>query len=430
MSTASRDKDGDVRMEDGNEPSRDADGAQQTDYDRHNSRMMDAYPRVSARNMLSAVDAENQKRAEDLKERRARHKRSFEEAIRAAEGEREANAEPPEPNIHDEIPIGPLGLEEQDDEAFNRLCETFDHLNMMTVLAARLVRNCEREARQNRVVPFLQLLVEGRAALNQESGGELKMSEGEARYLRMSAALDEIARVAHLRKEHAQQTFITEFQIACAPLIYRNDWETNKVNFMTKNRLSRIDRMVLCMAPRRFGKTWAIAWFCLAVIWVLEQINIAIFSQNLRTSAAICQTLHQWLFRLPGGQERSCSDAKTRVAVITEEALGQCRMHKDKTKHPSRSSITALPCTVNGMAGLLVYTPLPSLPSLFSRPTPPLPLPHDDLTRTHTHTRTRAPMRGQRPISCAGQYDTRLKTYRLVAIHPRLFVIQPSVRTI
>ncbi len=64
------------------------------------------------------------------------------------------------------------------------------------------------------------------------------MSEAEAHYLRISAAHNEIARVARLRKMHAQHKFIREFQIACAPLIYRNDWESNKVNFMTKNRVA------------------------------------------------------------------------------------------------------------------------------------------------------------------------------------------------
>jgi len=323
------------------------------ELDRHTSQLEAAYPRVSASNMLNAIDAENKRRQEELAERKARHKRSFEEAFQKqqhqhAEDDEKKRNDPMEPNLNREIPIGPLGMEETDDDAFNRLCESFDHLSMLTVLTARLVRNCEREARQNRVVPTLQAMLEGRAAFGAAGDGESKMSEGEIRYMQVSGMLDEIARVARLRREHAQQTFITEFQIACAPLIYGDDWETNKVNFMTKHRLSRIDRMVLCMAPRRFGKTWAIAWFCLAFIMVVQQKNIAIFSQNQRTSAAICQTLHQWLFRIPGGHERSCSDAKTRVAVITEEALSECRMKTDKTKHPSRSSITALPCSVNG----------------------------------------------------------------------------------
>lgn len=335
------------------------------EYERHQTRLLAAYPRVSAHNMLTAIDAENKKREDEAKERKDRQKRSFEEAFKSAaaaaatgevksDSKSEAEGPPPSqpPNIGHEIPIGPLGLEEQDDDAFNRLCENYDHLSMMTVLTARLVRNCEREARQNRIVPLLQIMLEGRASMN----GDSKISQGEARYMRVSAMLDEIARVARLRREHAQQTFITEFQIACAPLIYGDDWETEKVNFMSLKKLSRIDRMVLCMAPRRFGKTWAIAWFCLAFILVVEQKKIAIFSQNQRTSAAICETLHQWLFCIPGGPVRSCSDAKTRVSVISEEALSECRMQKDKTKHPSRSSITALPCSVNGR---YIHTSLP-----------------------------------------------------------------------
>lgn len=360
---------------DGEDKKRDAEEEDEGDYvplderseaERHQQRLLAAYPRVSARNMLNIIDEENRRRASEDKARRDQAKRRFAEAFQSSAA---ASAPGPVPDPSGELRTGPMGVEGDDDDAFNRLCESFDHLRLMTVLTARLVRHYEREAAQNRIVPNLQQIMEAATMAGQ---GDEKMSPGEIRYMGVEAMLDEVARVAHLRREHAQQTFITEFRIACAPLIYGDDWETHKLRFMAKNKLTRIDRMVLCMAPRRFGKTWAIAWYCLAFIMVVEKMRIAIFSQNQRTSAAICETLHQWLFRLPGGRDRSCSDAKTRVSVITDEALSECRMQKDKTKHPSKSTITALPCSVNGIvarppAATPHTTPLSTLPALSLR---------------------------------------------------------------
>lgn len=349
MSSPCDDKEGSGGEEDAKE---DVPMDERSEAERHQQRLLAAYPRVSARNMLNTIDEENRRRASEDKARRDQAKRRFAEAFQAAPR--------PVPDPDGELRTGPMGVEGDDDDAFNRLCESFDHLRLMTVLAARLVRHYEREAAQNRIVPNLQQIMEAATMAGQ---GDEKMSPGEIRYMGVEAMLDEVARVAHLRREHAQQTFITEFRIACAPLIYGDDWETHKLRFMAKNKLTRIDRMVLCMAPRRFGKTWAIAWYCLAFIMVVEKMRIAIFSQNQRTSAAICETLHQWLFRLPGGRDRSCSDAKTRVSVITDEALSECRMQKDKTKHPSKSTITALPCSVNGTV----------CPLTRCDPTPPVP---------------------------------------------------------
>lgn len=303
------------------------------DYERKRS---EAYAHVSARSVLESIDSDGKRRADAIQKQRDYAKRAFEEAMGA--------------NPDHELRTGePFA----DDDEFNDLCKHLDHLSMLNVLAYRLARHYRRATRNNRITSNIEAIL---ARVDEATKADSTVSLGELRYKGVAEMMNEIARIGHLKREQAQMTFLHEFQIACAPLAYGADWETHKLRFMIKWKLSRIDRMVLCMAPRRFGKTWAVAWFCLAFMLVVPGIRIAIFSQNQRTSASICEQLHQWLFCLPGGKDRSCSDSKTKVSVISEAAVAECRQARDKVKHPSKSTTLALPTTANG-----TYTPLPPL---------------------------------------------------------------------
>ncbi len=177
--------------------------------------------------------------------------------------------------------------------------------------------------------------------------------DGERRFKKLKETIDMIFQISGLRKEASTMMFIETFMNASAHLVYGEaDWETHKAKFFRKNRMTRLARMVCIVAPRRFGKTIAIAIFALAMVLTVPSLPIAIFSTNQRTAQWITKQCARWLSQFPRGNERTCTVSTNLIAVISEEAISECRTASERRNHPSISQIIPMPGTVDGSRGI------------------------------------------------------------------------------
>lgn len=78
-----------------------------------------------------------------------------------------------------------------------------------------------------------------------------------------------------------QIQFHEAFLQACLPKIYGSDWDLHSLRVMREFDIKRIRYEVLAMTPRRWGKTWSVATFVLALLLNVPGIKICIFRYNL-----------------------------------------------------------------------------------------------------------------------------------------------------
>lgn len=106
-----------------------------------------------------------------------------------------------------------------------------------------------------------------------------------------------------------QKWFHRAFVAAILPLMYDRDWDQNQMRVMTQMQITQIHTEVMCMCPRRWGKTWALAMFVAAVSYVMPGITIAVFTTGARTGNAFKDKVRMFLRDLPDGLARVVKDS-------------------------------------------------------------------------------------------------------------------------
>ena len=174
------------------------------------------------------------------------------------------------------------------------------------------------------------------------------VSLGWARYNELQTVIRKVCAANGIRLEPLQTKFVEEFAIACAPLLFGTDWETEKDKFFRKYKIVKHRRFVLALTPRRFGKTWSICIFTLAILIVIPKIQIAVISQNLRTSVALVEMMKGFLHRLPDYKMRLARITQTQIEVIPalENIKGMSASQKEQ--YPDKATIVACPSTADG----------------------------------------------------------------------------------
>jgi hypothetical protein len=187
------------------------------------------------------------------------------------------------------------------------------------------------------------------------------MCAGEIRYLAVHRMYRHLAKISKFVLEPTQKEFIEEFIASCAPLIYGDDWNTNSAQWRKTYKRAKVHYQVMCLTPRRFGKTTSVVLFVTALALVVPNIKIIILSQNERTSKLLlgeCQKLIT-LFQQndPAQQDRvGISNNKEITIVPEEEARGSTKT--SRKNNPNASSIKAFPSTGDGT---FVFLPPPSI---------------------------------------------------------------------
>lgn len=171
---------------------------------------------------------------------------------------------------------------------------------------------------------------------------------GEARYRHVLNTMEEITQASDFTLESAQRTFVTEYLKSCAPLVFGKEWKNCALKFLQKNKMSKIHYQVMALTPRRFGKTWSICVFVLALILCVPRLKVIIISQNRRTSVALLKIMKTFLHRMPNGAKRIATESTEKIEILPEEDADKNLTLNQKREHTSVSSVTALPSTIDG----------------------------------------------------------------------------------
>lgn len=98
-----------------------------------------------------------------------------------------------------------------------------------------------------------------------------------------------------ITRSQLQRDFHEVCLIACLSKIYKECWNEESVRVMSEFNVTSIKTQVLACCPRRFGKSWAIASFILALLLHVPGIRICVFSTGKRASGNLQEILLQLL---------------------------------------------------------------------------------------------------------------------------------------
>lgn len=154
-----------------------------------------------------------------------------------------------------------------------------------------------------------------------------------------------------------QITFHEAFIQACLPHIYGEDWNSHSVRVLQEMNVKEIHYEVLCMTPRRWGKTWSVSIFVLALLVCVPGIRICVFSTGKRASGSLMQIVLDFLQKVPGGSERvmkqnqeelfisppnsKAKSASSSASQVAEEGARVSKMYS----FPSSVTGNNTPCT-------------------------------------------------------------------------------------
>lgn len=100
-----------------------------------------------------------------------------------------------------------------------------------------------------------------------------------------------------------QKLFFNNMFGACAQLIFKDDLSTERDDFMLELGLTRLQPQFMAITPRRFGKTYSVAMFVVAMAYAVEGLEQAIFSTGRRASSKLLDLIYAFMCRLPGMKE-------------------------------------------------------------------------------------------------------------------------------
>ena len=111
------------------------------------------------------------------------------------------------------------------------------------------------------------------------------------------------------RCSHTQVLFHKYFIQACLPKIYgEKDWNENSVRVMQAQNIKCIRYEVTAITPRRWGKTWAVAMYVLAVMLAVPGIRVCVFSTGKRASSSLMEIITQFMGMIPGLNDRKVKE--------------------------------------------------------------------------------------------------------------------------
>lgn len=98
-----------------------------------------------------------------------------------------------------------------------------------------------------------------------------------------------------LERSEMQIKFHEAFMRACVRLFVRDDPHADIGEIAREQGWDNTKQQVLCLTPRRFGKTYAVAMFAAAVLVSVPRSEQAIFSTGRRASQKMLETIHMFM---------------------------------------------------------------------------------------------------------------------------------------
>lgn len=127
------------------------------------------------------------------------------------------------------------------------------------------------------------------------------------------------------------------FLSTCLRIIYGDDYERERHRVMAKYGFKSKKQQSIICAPRRFGKTFSVAFFTVVVAIVLPDIEISIFSPGKRQSVALMNHIFTFMKKL---------NEDDRVIQKNEEKM------RVRTLNGRESKINAYPSAVKTLKGV------------------------------------------------------------------------------
>jgi len=101
-----------------------------------------------------------------------------------------------------------------------------------------------------------------------------------------------------------QQEFMNRMVAACAKLIFKDDLDSNLDDLLAELNTAELHQELMAIMPRRFGKTFSVAAFVVALLFAIEGLEIGIFSTGRRASQKILELVYWFMCKVPGMRER------------------------------------------------------------------------------------------------------------------------------
>ena len=120
----------------------------------------------------------------------------------------------------------------------------------------------------------------------------VKRTRGGKRYIE---ATRRALRAMPLERSEMQVEFHEAFIRACLRLFVRDDPHADIAEIALEQGWENSKQQVLCLTPRRFGKTYAVAMFAAAVLVAVPRSEQAIFSTGRRASQKMLETIHRFM---------------------------------------------------------------------------------------------------------------------------------------
>jgi hypothetical protein len=176
---------------------------------------------------------------------------------------------------------------------------------------------------------------------------DLGHSGGDVRYRKMQELLNNMGN--GLVRSEDQVVFHNGFTTAVLPHVYGDDWEANCVRVMEELKIDKIDYEVMVMSPRRWGKTYSIAMFVLALALSVPGIRICIFSTGSRASGSLVNIMKMFMKNIPGAEARICKSSAEELYIAIAPCGGpQSSAAKSAQNARTTSVIMSFPSSVKG----------------------------------------------------------------------------------
>jgi hypothetical protein len=207
---------------------------------------------------------------------------------------------------------------------------------------------------------------------------------GDARLRTMNALLSMIDENGFERSNHQMQ-FHDAFIRACSRVLYREEWPVHRSAIMQHNAWVTAPSEIMVSTPRRFGKTFSVAMFCVCMALTFP-VEIVVFSPARRASRKILERMREFAGTL-GMSDRVIEYNQVKTTLSTHHHPPT--LSHSPTNHTLCHQENLRMSTIQGGTSLIRSFPSKVSVSLTPRTRTPR-------THTHTHTRTHTHTMGER----------------------------------
>jgi hypothetical protein len=100
--------------------------------------------------------------------------------------------------------------------------------------------------------------------------------------------------------------------------VYGSEWDSSAIRVLQRFGLTEPCHEVMAMTPRRFGKTWSVAMFVVAMLLNVPGLRICIFSTGSRASASLTKIAMSFVHKIKGADARICKQTNEELFIAQE----------------------------------------------------------------------------------------------------------------